>query len=49
MCPCAILLSLASHPSEDKDYVSQSAVPKDSETHGGEDVAIYSRGELLVS
>lgn len=31
---------------EDKDYASQSAVPLDSETHGGEDVAIYARGPM---
>ncbi|CAG5134427.1 unnamed protein product, partial [Candidula unifasciata] len=29
---------------EDKEYVYQSAVPMNSETHGGEDVAIYAKG-----
>ncbi|XP_077146318.1 intestinal-type alkaline phosphatase-like isoform X2 [Ranitomeya variabilis] len=32
--------------SEGKDYMSQSAVPLDSETHGGEDVAIFSKGPM---
>ncbi|XP_067307996.1 alkaline phosphatase, tissue-nonspecific isozyme [Pseudorasbora parva] len=30
----------------DKDYVQQSAVPLDSETHGGEDVALLARGPM---
>ncbi|XP_051778692.1 alkaline phosphatase, tissue-nonspecific isozyme [Erpetoichthys calabaricus] len=29
-----------------KDYVQQSAVPVDSETHGGEDVAIFAHGPM---
>ncbi|KAL0175237.1 hypothetical protein M9458_031205, partial [Cirrhinus mrigala] len=28
------------------DYVQQSAVPLDSETHGGEDVALFARGPM---
>ncbi|KAK3603506.1 hypothetical protein CHS0354_030359 [Potamilus streckersoni] len=31
---------------ENKEYISQSAVPLDSETHGGEDVAIFARGPM---
>ena len=30
----------------DKDYTFQATVPLDSETHGGEDVAIYARGPM---
>uniref|UniRef100_A0A671L0G8 Alkaline phosphatase n=1 Tax=Sinocyclocheilus anshuiensis TaxID=1608454 RepID=A0A671L0G8_9TELE len=30
----------------DKDYVQQSAAPLDSETHGGEDVALFARGPM---
>ncbi|KTF94850.1 hypothetical protein cypCar_00039429 [Cyprinus carpio] len=30
----------------DKDYVQQAAVPLDSETHGGEDVALFARGPM---
>uniref|UniRef100_A0A673NKJ8 Alkaline phosphatase n=1 Tax=Sinocyclocheilus rhinocerous TaxID=307959 RepID=A0A673NKJ8_9TELE len=30
----------------DKDYVQQSATPLDSETHGGEDVALFARGPM---
>lgn len=30
----------------DKDYIQQSAVPLDSETHGGEDVAVFARGPM---
>lgn len=29
-----------------KDYVQQSAAPLDSETHGGEDVALLARGPM---
>lgn len=32
--------------SADKDYVQQSAVPLESETHGGEDVALFARGPM---
>ncbi|KAG8581678.1 hypothetical protein GDO81_007751 [Engystomops pustulosus] len=32
--------------SEDKNYRAQTAVPLDSETHGGEDVVIFSRGPM---
>ncbi|XP_073531355.1 intestinal-type alkaline phosphatase isoform X3 [Phyllobates terribilis] len=31
---------------EEKDYKAQAAVPLDSETHGGEDVAIFSKGPM---
>ncbi|XP_032888137.1 intestinal-type alkaline phosphatase 1-like [Amblyraja radiata] len=31
---------------EDKDYMQQAAVPLASETHGGEDVAIYAKGPM---
>ncbi|XP_043926613.1 intestinal-type alkaline phosphatase-like [Protopterus annectens] len=31
---------------ENKDYMQQTAVPLDSETHGGEDVAIFSKGPM---
>ncbi|KAL3861252.1 hypothetical protein ACJMK2_007300 [Sinanodonta woodiana] len=31
---------------ENKEYISQSAVPLDSETHGGEDVSIFARGPM---
>ncbi|XP_066462738.1 intestinal-type alkaline phosphatase-like [Eleutherodactylus coqui] len=31
---------------EDKNYVSQAAVPLDSETHGGEDVTIFAKGPM---
>ncbi|KAG5851476.1 hypothetical protein ANANG_G00093840 [Anguilla anguilla] len=30
----------------DEEYMQQAAVPLDSETHGGEDVAIYARGPM---
>ncbi|CAL8272581.1 unnamed protein product [Arctogadus glacialis] len=30
----------------DQEYMQQAAVPLDSETHGGEDVAIYARGPM---
>ncbi len=29
---------------QDKDYVQQALIPLSSETHSGEDVAIYSKG-----
>lgn len=32
--------------SDDKDYVQNSGVPLKSETHGGEDVAIYAKGPM---
>lgn len=32
--------------SASKDYVQQSAAPLDSETHGGEDVALLARGPM---
>ncbi|XP_075720226.1 intestinal-type alkaline phosphatase [Rhinoderma darwinii] len=32
--------------SEDNNYTPQAAVPLDSETHGGEDVAIFSKGPM---
>jgi alkaline phosphatase len=28
----------------DPDYVQEALIPRSSETHGGEDVAIYARG-----
>ncbi|XP_072894842.1 alkaline phosphatase-like [Hemitrygon akajei] len=31
---------------ENKDYLQQAAVPLDSETHGGEDVAIFAKGPM---
>ncbi|XP_039622267.1 intestinal-type alkaline phosphatase-like [Polypterus senegalus] len=31
---------------ENKDYTQQAAVPLDSETHGGEDVAIFAKGPM---
>lgn len=31
---------------ENKDYVQQAAAPLDSETHGGEDVAVLARGPM---
>lgn len=33
-------------PSEQNNYLAQSAVPLRSETHGGEDVAIFSKGPM---
>lgn len=30
----------------DKDFIQQATVPRSSETHGGEDVAIYARGPM---
>lgn len=33
-------------PSEENNYQAQSAVPLASETHGGEDVAVFSKGPL---
>lgn len=41
-CECLFWFSL----SADKDYVQQSAVPLESETHGGEDVALFARGPM---
>ncbi|NP_001091135.1 alkaline phosphatase, intestinal, gene 1 L homeolog precursor [Xenopus laevis] len=35
-----------SNLSEDVNYMQQAAVPLDSETHGGEDVAIFSKGPM---
>lgn len=40
------ILILSLFLSADKDYVQQSAVPLDSETHGGEDVALFARGPM---
>lgn len=31
---------------DDEEYMQQAAVPLDSETHGGEDVAIYAKGPM---
>ena len=33
-------------PSEHKDYQAQSAVPLRYETHGGEDVAVFTKGPM---
>lgn len=45
-CCCECLFSFSLSLSADKDYVQQAAVPLDSETHGGEDVALFARGPM---
>ncbi len=39
-------LDLTEVDTTDKDFIQQAAVPKSSETHAGEDVAIYARGPM---
>lgn len=42
MWPFILILSLSAAD----DYIQQSAVPLDSETHGGKDVALFARGPM---
>lgn len=40
--------NVTAEDSRDWEYTQLAAVPKDSETHGGDDVAIYARGEEAI-
>lgn len=43
---CQILISYLIPLIDDEEYKQQAAVPLESETHGGEDVAIYAKGPM---